>query len=184
MFRIDKRTYAPEDQIVAAKEYMQAVDRQGELLEGALERARPADKPQRREALFVFEQYCCALKFWSKHPTSSFYEVEAIGPVHHRGDMLITERMYTNDGDFETSAKEYWDSHSTPTPCWEDLVSSARVIKIISNSETQRKAVFLWIQGSDPVDYRLPDVQELIDGCYGRPPKAVLFSYGSPDPAT
>lgn len=178
MYRVDKRSYKRGEQIDAAKQYMTRIDHRGVLLECAIEKARPADKPSRKDALFLFEQYCCALKFWSIQQGSIFYEVEAIGPTRHRGDMCITERMYASSGDLEASAKQYWAGLSTSTPCWEWLVPCATVTRVVSDCELERQAVFHWIQGRHPLDYGLPDVQRLMCECYQRPPRASRFSYG------
>jgi exonuclease VII small subunit len=177
VFRVDKRVVSVGDQIDAARSYQNKVDPRGEALEESLERARPAGKLSRGEALFIFERYCDALKFWSNHPGASFLEVEIIGSTSHRGDMNITEKMHELDSNLEKLANDYWNGTATIKACWEYLTANAKVIRIISNSEKEREAVFNWIQGRDPVAKGLPDIHELMDNCYPSPPKAEPINY-------
>ena len=169
MYRIDRRQLSLGEEIKASGEYCLSLDGKGKSVELALERKRPCGKLKRSSALFLFIDYCDALKFWTKAEDGKFYEVQPAIRISHIGDMELTETMFKSMSNLNGFARSYWQGNATAAPCWEILAAAARIAKIISNLETERRAVQYWRQGYDPEERGFPNVEKLVNGCYPRP---------------
>ena len=169
MYRVDKRKFCIGEFIRPTGKYMCDLTPTGSKIEKTLESSRPSSNPSRSNALFLFENYCEALKYWSKQKNGTFYEVKAECILSHKYDMNITEKMYSSSDAWEIFSSNYWNGLPSGEPCWEFLVSKATVIDIISKSEQEREAVFNYRNSRDPEEKGLPNVDSLVRDCFPKP---------------
>jgi hypothetical protein len=141
-FRIDKRVFDVGDVIAPTGEFAEALENEKEEVEEILENTRPDGKPDRSSALFIFEKEEPARKRWSITTNGKIYRVEIVGNILHRGDMMLTEKIYHSLPDGNKGrhfARSYWRGDMTDECESELLVEAAEVIEVISKEEGERR---------------------------------------------
>ena len=143
IFRVDKRNYKIGDIIFPQSEFEKALEGEKLRLEIMLNQKRACKIPERGKCLFLFHDLQGALRFYLKYG-GNVYGVEAIPPFYHRGDMNKLDNIldlfkYVDDDDkdgiIEAAVNTYWKVGThTYNPCYEILVSSAKVIEFLCDN--------------------------------------------------
>jgi hypothetical protein len=164
--RADKRDFVEGASICTAGDFIAKHTDAGEVMEKALELARPEEKTPRAECLMLFEDEDCAKMHWAKMKGGKLYSV-LIGdaPVLHRGDMRLAEEVGERaiKGENVTDlARRYWDGELSSSPCIEVLVKTG-IITALIGSDDQRKEYFKKrfirrADGPEPFENELEDL--------------------------
>ena len=144
-YRVDRRLFKVGDVVSQTGEYLSKLDSGRAQVEVCLEEMRPAMKPRRSEALFVFECRSAAERFWTKEVDGKLYEVSFQVPVLHRGDMSLTDELFRSRADaaiVRDLAERYWRGDESTSPQIELLIEEAVVVSVIFATEMERRRAF------------------------------------------
>ena len=140
IFRVDKRKYQVGDTIMPKTSFEETMQDEKKEMEDLLNKSRPENVPERKQCLFLFQDLICAFRFYSKYG-GTIYGVSLEERPYFRGDMnkldnILDVFRFTDDYYLrEAVVNEYWkEGTHTFNPCYEILVSSACVKKIIDDS--------------------------------------------------
>lgn len=140
LYRVDKRIFKKGEIIKSNTTFVNILNEEKKEMEEMLNIKRPDGIPERRKCLFLFRDLICALQFQVKFG-GNIYGVSVSGEKYFRGDMnkldnILDVFRFTDDYYLrEAVVNEYWkEGTHTFNPCYEILVSSACVKKIIDDS--------------------------------------------------
>ena len=141
-YRVDQRVFSVGDHIEPNTSFETELQGEKREMEELLNQTRPKNVPERNQCLFLFHDFICALRFFSKYGGFIYgVSIQNGTLIHFRGDMnkldnLLDLFRFTEDEDLRTAgANEYWkDGTHTFNPCYELLVQSAQVEKIICDT--------------------------------------------------
>jgi DNA-binding transcriptional MerR regulator len=143
LFRVDTRIFQPNDTVLLNPvSYMNCIGVELEKIEKLLENERNSRGRNRAKSLFLFRDFCDAIKFSTKKNYYIIYSVKptSIDGMFH-GDMIIVEQMMRfkdNETIQSDLAKDYWNQKGTYKPCWEYLVDEAVAIERLADNFDNR----------------------------------------------
>jgi hypothetical protein len=135
-YRADKRCLKAGEVMLPEGTYQDRFPVAGKEMEKALDDARPANKPNRKESLFVFDDLKAVESYWRSHDGSYLYEVEIDeAALEHCGDMALTDQIgaefrkpTVDRARVATLVETYWEERQSERPASEFLVRQARVV--------------------------------------------------------
>jgi hypothetical protein len=144
-YRVDKRMFAIGETIRTAGHYYDKFCGIAKDIEDALDRERPKTmKLPRFECLFVFESLQVARKHWSQLRDGKLYRVEIERTkMLYRADMAMMDKMKVEaeaGRNWRSLVLDYWNGVSSAEPEFEIMTTDAKVIEIISTSDSERIA--------------------------------------------
>ena len=139
LYRVDKRKFNVGDCIKPNTSFEKELQGKKREMEDLLNQTRPKNMPERNQCLFLFLDFTCALRFFSKYGGYIYgVNIQDGTPIYFRGDMNKLDNIldlfkFTEDNDIRIkAANKYWeDGAHTFHPCYEILVQSAIVERII-----------------------------------------------------
>lgn len=154
-WRVDTRPFADGEEILPAKNYQDAFNDDGKKTEALFEEQRPANKPVRASALFLFEELEDALFYASKKTAARLYLVSADdGDILHRGDMTHIDTInkhFTDGQEIGHEVADYWSGAVAAKPCMEVLATKAVVLSERHTSERELHTSYYRGHGQESV---------------------------------
>lgn len=144
-YHVSKSLLNPGDDVPASNYFYSDLTPEKVEVEEILERARPQDKPERRDAVFLFEHLKDA-KIWVAQKSRRVFEVEILyGNILHHTDWCwlgLIEKSLDSQEDSKRFAESYWNGESTGRPVYELIVRTATVVKeVIISAREHRRSV-------------------------------------------
>ena len=142
LFRVDPCDYEVGSDILPKGTYQEKMCEKQLMIEESLSRTNPfADRFQRKDCVFLFDDIKNAILFWKKKNVNvNIYKVHIeLDNILHRGDMnyldFLQEVVRNAKGDstvLDSYSKRYWDTDfASASPCFEYLVGKASVEEIV-----------------------------------------------------
>lgn len=129
-------------------------------IEERFEELRPASKPTRQSAVFVFESIDAAKRFITPKQNHFLYEVDVRGEPRHRGDWTWLDKARQSPETIDECAHSYWAGSATDSPVWEWVVGEAVATQDVSPTAQERADL-------RKQHYGLPTGQEIADSFRG-----------------
>lgn len=146
-FRADLKELHPGDPVSPSKSFFAALAPEKRAVEKFLESHRPQHRPERDNAIFLFEDETMGRK-WAAREKRNLYLVEvAEGDVLHRADwcwlQMIVEALEKRAPEVREFARAYWSGEATRCPVWELIVRSATVVQEVAIPTRERTVLRL-----------------------------------------
>lgn len=148
LYRVDKRHFN-NDEIITPQTTFEGVMKGHQLeVEMSLNHLKPPSVPARKECLYLFYNLSSALTFCYKYGGYIYGVTVEDEDFYWRTDMNMLDNIYevfkiTECNDIRTAiVRRYWEEGAhTFQPCYEYLVSQAKVINIVFNEENAKELI-------------------------------------------